>query len=248
MFPSSIHPYSIIQLQTVDSTNNYAASLRNQSKIQNKTVILASFQSKGKGQLSNKWQSEKDLNLLLTIFLEPKDLNIDHQFALSRLTALAIKDTVTYYLPGSASIKWPNDIFINDKKIAGILIENSISYQKIDYSIIGIGLNINQVKFENISATSFKLENEKEWDRARILEFLLHRFEHYLSMLNSDKNKLHQLFDIHLYKRKEWIQLSSLKSNDFKGMIVGTDKNGYLLVENENQEVKSFQHKEVTFS
>jgi len=248
MFPSSIHPYTIIQLQTVDSTNNYTASLKNRSNIQNKTVILASFQTKGKGQLSNKWLSERDQNLLLSIFLKPSSFKAEHQFDLSRITALAIRDTVSHYLPQSASIKWPNDIFINDKKIAGILIENSISSQTIDHSIIGIGININQERFEGINATSFKLEAGKQWDRPRILEFLLYRFEYYIGLLDSNQNELQKLFDIHLYKRKDWIQLTSIKSGAFKGRIIGTNKSGFLLVENENKEILSFQHKEIAFN
>lgn len=248
MFPSSIHPYTIIQLQTVDSTNNYTASLKNRSYLQNKTVILASFQTKGKGQLSNKWLSERDQNLLLSIFLKPHALKADHQFDLSRVTALAIRDTISHYLPQYASIKWPNDIYINDKKIAGILIENSISSQTIDHSIIGIGININQETFKGINATSFKLEVEKKWDRPRILEFLLYRFEHYMNMLDSKQNELHKLFDVHLYKRKEWIQLINTKNGAFKGRIIGTNKSGSLIIEHENKEILSFQHKEIAFN
>jgi BirA family biotin operon repressor/biotin-[acetyl-CoA-carboxylase] ligase len=245
MFPSLIHPYSIIELETIDSTNNYVASLKKRSKIQNKTVILASFQSKGKGQYNNIWQSEKDQNLLLSIYLQEKSLKIEDQIDISRISSLAIKDTISHFLPGIVQIKWPNDIFINNKKIAGILIENSLSSLYIDDSTIGIGINVNQQSFGNLAATSFKNEITKEWKRPRILEYLLYRFEHYIALRISNRHQLHQQFDLHLYKRKEWILIKGKEG--FIGRITGTDAAGQLLIENKSNQIRSFQHREISF-
>jgi BirA family biotin operon repressor/biotin-[acetyl-CoA-carboxylase] ligase len=248
MFPPSIQSYSIIYLPTVDSTNNYAATKENQPNIQHKSVILASFQTKGKGQYSNKWQSEKGLNLLFSICLFPAQLSSEHQFDLSRISALAIRDTVNYFLSKAVYIKWPNDIFILNKKIAGILIENTLNQNKIERSIIGIGLNINQKEFEGIEATSFLNESGKEWDLKRILEFFLYRFDHYYESMQSNRAEILKSFDLHLFRRNEWQQMESSTLGVFKGKIIGTESNGMLQVEDEHGHIHHFNHKEVSFS
>lgn len=248
MYPLSINNYSIIYLPSVDSTNNYAAMNEKQSNMQHKTVILTSFQSKGKGQFHNKWQSEKDQNLLFSIFIKPKQVKAIHQFDLSRLISLALRDCVSYFLKGVVSIKWPNDIFINDQKIAGILIENSLTKQNIERSIIGVGLNINQVAFEEINATSFKLISGKEWDLPRVLEYLLYRFDHYLETILPQRKELRTEFDHHLYLRNEWRSMKSTKQGQFLGKIMATEENGALLIEDQRQKVLRFDHKEINFS
>ena len=248
MFSPIIHAYSIVYLQTVDSTNNYAASHDNQPNIQHKTVILASFQSKGKGQFHNNWQSEAELNLLFSIYLLPNKLSAVNQFDLSRISALAIKDTISYFLKRKVSIKWPNDIFVNDKKIAGILIENSVNNNFIDRSIIGIGININQEVFDQLSATSLKLESAVEWKLERVLEFFLYRFDNYYESIQHGSKELHSNFDLHLFKRKEWTKMKSPKLGSFRGRIVGTERNGMLKVEDENLNIHLFNHKEIEFN
>lgn len=248
MFPSIIHTYSILHLQDVDSTNNYAATNENQPFMQHKTVIMASFQTKGRGQHYNKWESKEGENLLLSIYIKPEILYVENQFVISRLAALSIRDCIAYFLKKPTSIKWPNDIYVNDKKIAGILIENSVSQNKIDRSIIGIGININQTEFEESGATSLKLESKKDWDLLRILEYLLYRFNHYLESLGSTNEEMHQLFDMHLYTRKEWLSMSSKKQGDFIGRILSTQKNGMLVIEDKNQKLISYNHKEILFN
>lgn len=248
MYPLRLNNYSILYLPSVDSTNNYAAIHEKQSYLQHKTVILTSFQSAGKGQYHNKWQSEENENLLFSIFIKPDKLEATHQFDLSRVISLALRDCVSYFLKGVVSIKWPNDIFINDQKIAGILIENSLTKQAIERSIIGVGLNINQVIFKEINATSFKLISGKEWDLTRVLEYLLYRFDHYLETLLPQRKELHTQFDQHLYLRNEWRSMKSIKHGQFLGKIIASDENGGLLIEDQRQQVLRFDHKEIDFS
>ena len=248
MFPSIIHTYSLIHLQDVDSTNNYAAMNENQPYIQHKTVIMASFQTKGRGQHHNKWESQGEQNLLLSIYIKPENLSIDKQFAVSRMAALSLRDCISYFLKKPVSIKWPNDIYVGDKKIAGILIENSVGQSRIDRSIVGIGLNVNQTDFDESLATSLKLESKKEWELIRVLEYLLYRFNNYLESLDSNKKEMHQLFDMHLYKRKEWLRMTSKKQGEFTGRIHSTMDNGMLVVENQDLQKLNFNHKEVVFN
>jgi BirA family biotin operon repressor/biotin-[acetyl-CoA-carboxylase] ligase len=248
MFPSFLHTYTIIQLQDTDSTNNYTATLEKRSNVQHKTVILASFQTKGKGQHQNTWNSEPGKNLLLSIYIKPKKLAIDRQFELSRIAALAIRDCVSYFLKKPVSIKWPNDIFLDSAKIAGILIENNLGQGTIDRSIIGIGVNVNQQDFESLNATSFLNISNKEWDHPRVLEYLLYRFDEYLEMLNNASNLIHKQYDFNLYKRNQWMQMESPQFGNFKGRITGTLANGMLMVEDSNGKTHHFNHKEVSFS
>lgn len=248
MFPSIIHTYSILRLQSVDSTNNYAASHENQSLMQHKTVILATFQTKGKGQFHNKWSSEEGKNLLLSIYIKAKTLSVDRQFDLSRITALSIQETISYFLKKDVRIKWPNDLYINDKKIAGILIENTLNKNEIDRSIIGIGINVNQEIFKDLNASSFKLESNIKWDSERILEYLLYRFNHHFESLNNNKQEIHQAFDLHLYKRGEWLTMKCEKLGVFIGKIIGTQNNGMLKVEGKDKSLYSFNHKEIEFN
>ena len=137
----------IIKLSTVDSTNNYTAKLITQTKIPFGTVIMADFQSKGKGQRNQSWVSEKYKNLLVSIFVNSSFLNTKSIFYLSKITALALREFIYDTLQMETLIKWPNDIIIGDKKIAGILIENQWKNNYIKSSIIGLGININQVVF-----------------------------------------------------------------------------------------------------
>lgn len=248
MFPSFIHTYTIIQLQDTDSTNNYTASLEKQSNVQHKTVIMASFQTKGKGQHKNKWISEHGKNLLASIFIKPSKLAIDRQFELSRLTALAIRDTVSYFLKKPVSIKWPNDIYVGSEKIAGILIENNLDKQLIERSIIGIGLNVNQQHFDSLTATSLFNISNKEWELPRILDYLLYRFDEYLDSLSSDQGSIHSEYDNHLYQRNEWIQMVNPAIGKFTARIKGTLPNGMLIVEDSDGEIHHFNHKEVFFN
>ena len=140
---------SVIHLTSVDSTNKYAATLLRKENIPEGTVILADVQTHGKGQGGNTWLSDKDLNLLFSLILKPDFLPAYKQFYLSMSIASGIHDCMAD-LGIRSWIKWPNDILIQDKKVAGILIENTIQFQNIQTSIVGIGLNVNQVTFQVI--------------------------------------------------------------------------------------------------
>lgn len=239
--------FIIYSLTTVDSTNNYIASSEIQPNLQHKTVIMAEHQTDGKGQFGKKWESAIGKNLLMSIFLKP-NLIVKDQFLLNCATALALKDTIEYFLSISALIKWPNDIYVNDAKIAGILIENSIFGSNINRSIIGIGLNINQTKFDTGNFNSFKLINNKEYDKNRILEYLLFRFNHYYEKTPDPNYKLQDKFDAHLYEKNILRNFKTNDNKEFQAKISGTTSEGKLILKLENDEVKCFNHKEIFFS
>lgn len=148
----------LIRLDTVDSTNNYAASLVEAANFQEGTAILASWQTSGRGQRGSSWQSDNGLNLLFSLILTPVFLDARFQFDLSRCIALACYDCLSSFGIAALRIKWPNDLFAGPLKLGGILIENGIKGNRIDTSIVGIGININQQHFGELQASSLLLE------------------------------------------------------------------------------------------
>lgn len=147
----------IIRLSVVDSTNIYTTKMLSQSGIKPWTVVVADSQKSGKGQRGNSWESEFGKNLLCSIALFPEDLKVLEQFKISMTASLAVCDALADY-GIAANVKWPNDILVNGRKVAGILIENQIINDRIASSIVGIGLNVNQQSFNTYPwpATSMK--------------------------------------------------------------------------------------------
>jgi BirA family biotin operon repressor/biotin-[acetyl-CoA-carboxylase] ligase len=156
---------NLIELDITDSTNEYSKKLIKKGPVEEGTVILADFQTKGKGQKDGYWESEKGKNLTFSIILYPNFLDIQKQFYLSMSISIGIVEFLSH-LSVKSKIKWPNDICINNKKVAGILIENSIKRNIISSSIIGIGINVNQTEFKSSAPnpTSLYLELNKTFD------------------------------------------------------------------------------------
>jgi BirA family biotin operon repressor/biotin-[acetyl-CoA-carboxylase] ligase len=247
MQTSEFSGFTVSFLSTVDSTNNYVATPEIQSKLPHKSVIVAENQTKGKGQLSNKWESASGENLLLSIFVKP-DLVVNNQFLLSCVTSLAIKDTVTYFTSEAAFIKWPNDIYVNKKKIAGILIENSIYGSKISRSIIGIGLNINQTNYKTGDFISLKRISGKFYNLNKILKYLLYRFNFYYEQIGNPQNKLKSELDGFLYQKDEWRSYKTPDNQEFQGKIIGTTPEGKLNLKLKSGEIRSYDHKMIIFN
>lgn len=136
-----------IALESTDSTNDYASMLVSNSNPNEGTVICAQHQSRGKGQIGSKWESEPGANLLMSVILKPQFVMANQQFALNMIASLAIKDALNSFHI-NAQIKWPNDIYVGKKKICGILIQNILAGKSLKHAIVGVGLNVNQEKFD----------------------------------------------------------------------------------------------------
>lgn len=177
--------HKLIQLDSVDSTNKYAAKLLSLPDWVAGTVIVAEEQHAGKGRHDRIWTSEPGQNLTCSVLLKPSFLDSKHTFLLQMMSALAVSDAINYMLPNSSEVKWPNDIYIDQKKIAGILTETSFRGSTLTAAIIGIGVNLNQTTFGNFSATSVKNELNAPIDRTTFLELLCSHLEgRYLEMKN----------------------------------------------------------------
>ncbi|GAL84084.1 hypothetical protein MYP_1312 [Sporocytophaga myxococcoides] len=236
----------MIYLPSCHSTNEIAAEMVQSPNITEGTTIIANFQTAGKGQRGNSWESQEGKNLMFSIILKPSFLSPTEQFQLNMTISLAVSEFLTTYLGKKIKVKWPNDIFFEDKKICGILIQNFIKSSKIETSIVGIGININQIEFSEGRATSLAKVLLKEFDRNVLLnEFLIILEKNYLKLRNGGVESLKNRYIDNLYKAGE-ISFYKTKESVFKGMIIGIDEIGQLLIK-ENDDIHSFQFKEVEF-
>lgn len=207
-------------------------------------MVITDHQTSGRGQRASVWESEKDKNLTFSIGVFDLDLPIQKQFSLHFITALAIVKTINENTLAKATIKWPNDIFVGDKKIAGILIENNLLKQEIYSSVIGIGLNVNQTFFETPHATSLALLTQQEHHKDELLASLLESFEHYL-FRKEDSDSLEKLYLKNLYRIEE-PHFFEDKNGKFDGVIKGIDSLGKLIVQKEGK-LQVYDFKEISY-
>ena len=238
-----MNKFNIIKLSTVDSTNEYLLSLRESNIFSEGLVVVSDYQTHGKGQYDNKWLSNKGKNLLVSVLLEPK-ININYQFDICKLASLSIVDLLNS-IHIDSKVKWPNDIIVNNQKISGILINNLIKKNTLIYSVIGFGLNVNQLLFDNccIDPTSIFLQTKHKFKIDYILEKLLVHLNKNEVLLNN-RDQLDQKYVNKLYNKDI---VSEYQSNGvkFKGTIIGIDDLGLLMIRKEDNLVYKFNAKEI---
>jgi BirA family biotin operon repressor/biotin-[acetyl-CoA-carboxylase] ligase len=235
----------LIELSEIDSTNNYAMRLINEGMAEHGMTIRADFQTMGKGQHGNRWLAEESKNLLCTVILDTKDFQIQDQFHLNILACLTVAEYLMTSLDlRNISIKWPNDIYADNRKIAGLLIENIIRGSHWTHAIIGIGLNINQIHFPELSsATSILLETGKSNRVNHVLKGLLKLLNHHFKKYIKGHDELLAAYNSMLYKLHQPVLF--IKNHEtYQGIILGVDLNGLLQIEVEGK-VRSFKHKEI---
>ncbi|HWB64618.1 MAG TPA: biotin--[acetyl-CoA-carboxylase] ligase, partial [Chitinophagales bacterium] len=239
---------NLIQLDSIDSTNNFAKDLLAKSAPIEGTAILAAAQFAGRGQMGNTWQSEPGQNLTTSFILRPGFLEADKQFFLNMAIALAVKDFCEYILSDEIKIKWPNDIYHHNKKLSGILIENTIQGSKISASVAGIGINVNQEEFDPAlpNPVSLKTIAGRAFNvRALFDEFCPFLEKYYLQLKQMHFNFLDKAYTEALYRYQ---QTHEFKKGEqvFKGEINGVSKEGKLIIHSGNKELR-FGFKEVEF-
>lgn len=236
-----------IKLEQVDSTNRYAQDMAKNGLLHEGAVISTNFQYSGKGQRGSSWQTVTGKNITLSIYLKPRFLKPQQQFLLSQCIALAVYDCISNYCKTNLFIKWPNDIIINDKKAAGILIENSIKKNVIDFSIIGIGLNINQTEFKNLpQATSLKIQCGKELNLDEVTMILCQCIEKRYLQLKKDNTSIHKAYIEHLYRfntKANYVHQDEIIS----ARIMDVQADGKLILQKENDEKLICDLKEIEF-
>lgn len=237
----------LIHLSETESTNTYMKHWLAKNKPADGAVILADHQTAGRGQGSNQWHSAPGQNLTFSVFYEVRFLAAVKQFYLSAAVALGVRDTVANLLPGrSVSIKWPNDIFVENKKIAGILIENTLLGAFLHQSVTGIGLNVHQTDFQGLEqATSLAVEGF-QGSADQVLDELLSRVEQRFLQLKTEKyDQILTGYIGHLYQ-KDQPQRCIVNDSVHIGIIRSVLPDGRLCVEIDGTS-RHFQHREITF-
>ena len=239
---------AIRQYEKVSSTNALASVILRGEKPAEGTVITAAFQEEGRGQKGNSWESEPGKNLLMSLILYPVMVRPEEQFVISQMVSLAVYDLVRNETP-DAKIKWPNDIYVSDDKIAGILIENGIMGETLNSSIAGIGLNVNQKLFRSNAPNPVSLAQitGRKYDLSLITGEIIRLLDlRYAMVISGDKNELTEEYHNALYRRHEW-HLFADSEGEFRGMIEGVISDGRLLVKKENGDVRAYAFKEIDY-
>jgi BirA family biotin operon repressor/biotin-[acetyl-CoA-carboxylase] ligase len=237
-----------ICLNSVDSTNKYAQELISKTNPIEGTVIRAEEQYAGRGQFGSEWKSMPGENITISIILCPKFMLVKHQFYLNAAIALGVYDFVKQILQSTVSIKWPNDIYIGEKKVAGLLIENILRGAYLDKTIVGIGININQIDFDPSlpNPTSLCLECQNKFSIDDLLFQLYACLERQYfrlqkgSFQNIIKDYQKCLLGMDIIRKYKLSDGTIIEAE-----IVGVEENGRLLVKY-NETIRSFDLKEIS--
>ena len=236
------------RIHETDSTNNYAANQLLTKRLPEGVVFVADRQYDGRGQAFNKWESEPDKNLTFSVLLYPDFLEVSRQFEISKTISLGVADYLIE-LTDSVSIKWPNDIYIQNRKVAGILIENSIRINKISSCIVGIGLNINQQKFFSDAPNPVALTQVtgKIYNLEESLSNLCLKIDaRYQQLSRGEFDQIDEDYTKMLYRLGIWSPFSDEDGN-FEGKLLGVDHMGWLQIETKSSRINKYQFKEVIF-
>ena len=234
--------------KNLSSTNSVAIELLRESELPEGSVIYTDFQISGKGQPGNRWESEDGKNLLLSIILYPSSVSPVEQFLLSMTISLGLCDFIDRHHEGS-KIKWPNDIYVKNDKIAGILTENSLMEDTIENSVAGIGFNINQEKFppEIPNPVSLILLTGKEYNTDTCLKELLSDLDkRYKQLLYGNRDELRGEYINRFYRFNEFHNYRA-EEREFKGKIIDVSFSGLLIIEEENGKIREFSFREIDF-
>lgn len=239
---------TIIKLAQVDSTNNYATAHMTINNWSEGTVVITEEQFKGRGQINNSWESEAGKNILLSIVLQPEFLPVQHQFLISKVVAISVWETLSL-LVNCVAIKWPNDIYVDQQKIAGILIENAIMGSTLFSSVVGIGLNVNQLIFKSDApnpvslAQLLKVETDRDQLLSKLLEFMN---KWYSKLKNGSIDEINRTYENYLFRKGEEADYKDA-TGIYRGVVLGVNEIGQLLIQPLNDEVRSYHFKEVEF-
>lgn len=238
----------IIKLNAIDSTNTYLKEMAAVNLPKNYTVVVAESQTNGRGQMGTFWEAETGKNLTASVFKKLPHFKIEEQFYISMVVSLAICKALKTLKIAQLRIKWPNDILSADKKICGILIENVIKNNKLQGTIIGFGLNVNQKYFDSLpKASSMSLLTGVIYNKDEVLSKVLKQIQSYFELLENKKlDKIKEEYENLLFRKDK---PSTFKTSDnviFSGIIKGVSESGMLNVWTEDEIIKTFDLKDIT--
>lgn len=243
--------FNPIRFDQVQSTNELAIQRIAEGKALEGDVIVTSWQTHGKGHADNVWESEPHKNLLCSIIFRPHHISPASQFVLTQVVSLGAMAAIKKLVPKeTCSVKWPNDLYINDKKVGGILFQNTIRGHLIDYSVAGIGINVNQEHFSDELPNPISIINTitEELDLDLFLDAITLSIDKYYQLTTTEQglNRLNQRYLDELFRINEWCTYQKGETV-FEGRIKGVDEFGRLSVEQRNGQQYWFQFKEITY-
>lgn len=226
----------LIKLDATPSTNNYLKQLVTEKNLEDFTAVVCSHQTRGRGQKGNSWVSDKGKNLTVSILKKFKDFEASRSFLLNCLISLTIYEVLNELSIPSVKVKWPNDIMSGNKKLCGILIENSLKGYHIKQSIIGFGLNVNQTNFENLPhATSLKLKTERDYELDSLLNKILQRLKDYFTSLEEETySSIKSKYVEVLFRKGERTCFIGKNDERFFGIILGVTDDGRLKIKTDS--------------
>lgn len=238
---------NIIHIKDCDSTNNSLTETNKKKLLEEGTIVWSDFQSAGKGQRGNGWESQKGKNLLFSILLYP-EIKANEQFIISQIISLAVADCLLDYT-NDITIKWPNDIYWKEKKICGILVENVLEGKQISQSISGIGININQAKFTGDAPNPVSLIQITE-EKHNLFEILnkvrANILKYYGQLKTGDETTIRQRYKDLLFRRDGYYPYCDEKG-DFMAEIKDIEPSGLLILQTKDGTEKKYAFKEVKY-
>ena len=244
----------IRKLHTIDSTNTYLKDWARKELLENFTTVVATKQTQGRGQRGNYWLSEEGKNLTFSILIRVSNFKATRQFELNQAVSLGLLKALQKNILAdelaflNLQVKWPNDIMAENKKIAGILIENTLNKQHIKHSIVGIGLNVNQTNFPSTLpvASSLKNNTQKEFDLEKLLHEIILAIKETCSALEQGKSlEKEYLKNLYLFDAKA--NYKDANNQIFEGKITGITPEGKLQICTTDNVNRSFGFKEIVF-
>lgn len=236
----------LIKLDAIDSTNEFLKGLSSNQILENFTVVTAETQTKGKGQMGAVWNSESGKNLITSVLIKGFLFDVNRVFDVNVVFSMALFQALeSYKIPG-LSIKWPNDIMSDNKKIGGILIENSIKSDGTIVSIVGLGLNVNQINFDNLpKASSLSVVCNSTFDKEEILLKMIKILEQDIAFWKLNAKQMWSEFSSKLFKKGIPMPFEGSTGQNFMGIIKGVSSTGMLEVLLEDDSIASFGIKEI---
>lgn len=241
----------IIKLNATDSTNAYLKKLVNEESLENYSVVAALKQTSGRGQMGTVWESELGKNLTFSVLIRCENFKIVDQFYLSMAVSLGVLKAINDYVNNMLYVKWPNDILAEKDKISGILIENILQGSFIKYSVVGIGLNVNQKLFSSDvkNVTSLKKLTGAVFNKDEVLKKVVDSIKKYVQLIDQkDFDSLKKLYINELFKYNTPAMFEDKSGIKFLGKIVDVSEDGRLVIELEDEKTRKFNLKEIKFA
>ena len=238
----------IIKLNAIDSTNSYLKKLLIKESLDDLTVVISKHQSKGKGRNGNVWVNDASLNLAFSIYKTFDDLRINNKFILNLISSISVFHLLSENNLNKLKIKWPNDIMSENKKISGILIENSVKGKFINHAVIGVGINVNQRKFKNLpNATSMFIETGREFSLDTLASRLGEIFSKNFLQYEKNEGALLKYYNNQLFLKNTDSNFITKDGKRFSGKITRINKDGELIIIKADKRDVNYTENEIRF-